>query len=205
MVENERAEPDAPASPENVAPASAAKEEAMESGEGKVEEKFINVLLQAMERANLPGFDYLEYKRALENLEPMGLDDANRFKAAYAAAQSMDVTPQDLIDSANHYLKALQEEQDKFAKAVSSQRDAQVTQRQSQLQQLGASVTQQEAKIKQLQEQIAKTRARQTELQKSIGESEANIMSTAADFRKTYQTIIRNIATDVAKMKEYLK
>lgn len=197
---------DLSASPESKAPASAAGEEATkESREGRVEERFIDVLLQAMERANLPGFDYLEYKRALENLEPMGLDDANRFKAAYAAAQSMDVTPKQLIDSANHYLRALQQEQEKFTKAMNGQRDAQVTQRQSHLQQLADSVTQQEAKIKRLEEEIARTRARQAQMLKTIGDSEARIFATAGDFRKTYETITDNIAADVAKMQEYLK
>ncbi|MEL6274789.1 MAG: hypothetical protein AAFU03_06795, partial [Bacteroidota bacterium] len=33
---------------------------------GQVSEKFTNVLLAAMEKANQPGFDYLEFKKALE-------------------------------------------------------------------------------------------------------------------------------------------
>ena len=172
---------------------------------GRVKEQFVDVLLKAMEKANLPGFDYLEYKKALQNLEKMNLDDASRFQAAYAAAQSMGVTPQQLTDSANHYLQALSVEQEKFAKAVSGQREDQVIKREAQLKQFDESVGQQEAKIKELQDQIAKTRERQTQLRKSIGESRAKIDATAADFDTTYHTITGSIGEDIAKMREYLK
>ena len=175
------------------------------SADGKVEEKFVDVLLQAMEKANLPGFDYLEYKKALENLQKMNLDDASRYQAAYAAAQSMGVTPAQLVDSANHYLTALKQEQDKFTRAVANQQDDQVTKKQAQLEQLDGSVAEQEKKIKALQEQITQTRKQQETLRQSVEESKEKIASTAADFRKTYETITGNIEADVAKMGEYLK
>ncbi|MEL6865981.1 MAG: hypothetical protein AAFP19_16260, partial [Bacteroidota bacterium] len=35
---------------------------------GKVNNKFMQILLEAMEKNNLDGFDYLEFKQALQNL-----------------------------------------------------------------------------------------------------------------------------------------
>ncbi len=172
---------------------------------GKVADKFVEVLLQAMERANLPGFDYLEYKKALQNLEKMNFDEGMRFQTAYAAAQSMGVTPAQLTDSAAHYLSALKVEQDKFAAAMQKQQDEQVGSKQEELKRLDGLVAEQETKIKQLQEQIEKTRARQQQLQQTIGESQGKIQSTAADFQKTYATIAGSITADIEKMQQYLK
>ena len=173
--------------------------------DGKVADKFVEVLLQAMERANLPGFDYLEYKKALQNLEKMNFDEGMRFQTAYAAAQSMGVTPAQLTESASHYLSALKVEQDKFTAAMQKQQTEQVGTKQDELGRLDGLVAEQEAKIKQLQEQIGKTKARQQELQQTIGESQEKIQATAADFEKTYDTIAGSIAADIEKMQRYLK
>ncbi|CAH0998669.1 hypothetical protein LEM8419_00014 [Neolewinella maritima] len=172
---------------------------------GRVSGKFEDALLQAMERANLPGFDYLEYKKSLQNLQKMNFDEAMRFQTAYAAAQSMGVTPQQLTESAAHYLQALKTEQDKFTAAVQKQQDDQVGSKQNELKRLDALVSEQEAKIAALQEQIAKTRTRQQQLQQTIGESRQKIQATAADFRKTYDTITGSITADIEKMRQYLK
>ena len=175
------------------------------TADGKVADKFVEVLLQAMERANLPGFDYLEYKKALQNLEKMNFDEGMRFQTAYAAAQSMGVTPAQLTESASHYLSALKVEQDKFSAAMQKQQADQVGSKQEELKRLDGLVAEQEAKIKQLQEQIEKTKARQQQLQQTIGESRGKIQSTAADFQKTYDTIAGSITADIEKMQRYLK
>ena len=199
---DKRAESARPASP--TSPAPAAPPPASPS-DGKVADKFVEVLLQAMERANLPGFDYLEYKKSLQNLEKMNFDEGMRFQTAYAAAQSMGVTPAQLTDSAAHYLSALKVEQDKFSAAMQKQQADQVGSKQEELKRLDGLVSEQEAKIKALQEQIDKTRARQQQLQQTIGESQEKIHVTAADFQKTYDTIAGNITADIEKMRQYLK
>jgi len=144
---------------------------------GGVSDRFVKVLMAAMEEVNLPGFDYLEY----------------------------NVTPTQLIDSAQHYLNTLEKEQQKFATALSGQRAQQVSSKQDQLKQLDASIAQQEAKIKELQAQIKKTRSRQEKLQQDIGQSNAKLAQTQADFETTYNVLINGVQQDVERMKQYLK
>ena len=88
---------------------------------GKVTSKFVNVLLAAMEQANLEGFDYLEYKQSLNSLAKMPMDEKTRFQSAYAMAQTMGAQPQKLIDSATHYVNVLKKEEVKFEKALEGQ------------------------------------------------------------------------------------
>lgn len=172
---------------------------------GKVTEKFSNVLLEAMEKANQPGFDYLEFKKALENLRKMNMDDATRFKSAYAMAQSMNISPQQLIESAAHYLQALQKEEDNFNAALRSQRQTQVADKQQRLPQLDNKEKALEQQIKELQQQIAQTQQQRDQLRKEIEQANVKIQNTHNDFVATYNTIIGQIAQDMERMKEYLK
>ncbi|MEO0733615.1 MAG: hypothetical protein AAFZ52_12335 [Bacteroidota bacterium] len=210
VVEEEGKKKTAPAKPSpapkkpSPAPAAAPSTPSV-SVSGNVNDRFVKVLLEAMEKANQPGFDYLEYKKALQNLKRMNFTDAVRFQTAYATAQSMGVTPKALMDSAQHYLTVLGEEEKKFAAALKGQRAQQVGDRENQLKSLDASIKQQEEQIKALQEKIAKTKAEQKKLRDSMNKSTAKLTKTQADFEETYAVITGGIREDVTKMQEFLK
>ena len=172
---------------------------------GSVNDRSVKVLMEAMEAANLPGFDYLEFKKSLQNLKKMDFTDSIRFQTAYATAQSMGVTPAQLQESAQHYLDVLGKEQQKFARALSGQRAAQVNDKEIKLQQIDADVKRQEAKIKELQAQIEKSRAEQTKLRESIKKNVDKLAKTQADFETTLGVITDGIHQDIKSMKEFLK
>ncbi|MEN0051263.1 MAG: hypothetical protein AAF806_29635, partial [Bacteroidota bacterium] len=75
-------------------------QESQEGKKGKVSSKFTEVLLGSMEKADLEGFDYLEYKKSLQSLAKMPMDEATRYKSAYAMAQTMGVSPDKLVQTA---------------------------------------------------------------------------------------------------------
>jgi hypothetical protein len=191
-------------SSQNPAPASAPKSQDA-ALDGEVSDKFIKVLMAAMEAANLPGFDYLEYKKSLQNLKKMNFTDDVLFQSAYAAAQSMGVTPTQLVDSAQHYLNTLEKEQAKFSQALSGQKVQQVSSKRDELKQLDAGIARQQAKIKELETEIEKSKARQKKLQADISRSNAKLEKTQADFETTFKILTEGIEKDVEKMKQYLK
>lgn len=197
------AKPTAPASSAPSTPSAPAS--APTSRDGSINDRFVKVLMEAMETANLPGFDYLEYKKALQNLKKMNFTDSVRFQTAYATAQSMGVTPKALLDSAQHYLQTLKKEESKFAQALKGQRAQQVSDKEAQLKQLDTSIQQQEAKIKELQDAIKKTKAEQQKLRSTISKSTEKLSKTQADFQATYLLIAGEIQTDIESMQEYLK
>lgn len=190
------------AAPQSPAPAPAS---APATTEGSVNDRFVKVLLEAMEAANLPGFDYLEFKKSLQNLKKMNFTDSVRFQTAFAAAQSMGVTPKQLQDSAQHYLNVLTKEQQKFSKALAGQRAQQISDKETTLQQIDADIERQEAKIKELQATIQKAKAEQTKLRNSIKGSADKLTKTQADFETTLQIIADGIQQDMAHMAEFLK
>ncbi len=171
---------------------------------GQISERFTDVLLDAMEAANQPGFDYLEFKKAVENLKAMNMDDSTRFKSAYAMAQSMNISPQQLVQSAKHYLAVLGEEDRKFQAALQGQEQLQVTSRQENATQLDDELQKTAAEIKKLQARMEAIQEQKTKLQAEISEAATKLSDTQADFQHTYQTIAKQIQHDIQQMETYL-
>lgn len=188
---------EAPPRPHTGTPASQSK--------GQVTEQFTDILLKAMEGANLEGFDYLEYKRSMQSLLKMNMDDATRYQSAFAMAQTMGATPAHLIDSAQHYLDTLKAEEEKFEAALNHQREKQIAAKQQELDQLQGVIKNKEEKIRQLQAEIKQHEQSLTGLEQDIKEATAKVESTKNDFIASYDNLVEQISADMENMKRHLK
>ena len=173
--------------------------------DGQVSDKFLKILFGALEKSNLDGFDYLEYKKSLRNLEKMDMDDATRYKSAFAMAQTMNATPQKLIQTAEHYLKALSEEETKFEQALANQRSKQIQGKEKKNQELDQMIRDKAEQIKKLSAEIESHQQQMEKQAKEIQKAANKVAQTKADFEASYQTIVGQIREDVEKMKQYLK
>lgn len=175
------------------------------SGDGRPDSKFVNVLLKAIDAADLDGFDYLEYKQSLQSLSKMDMDEKTRYQSAFAMAKTMGATPKSMVSSAQHYLKVLDDEQSKFNIALEAQREKQVGSRQAQLADLETSISQKKKKIQELSAQIE---AHQQELgrkQNAITEARTKVEHTNRQFHLAYQSVSAQIRRDLERIKSYLK
>jgi len=171
---------------------------------GKPDEKFINRLLGALEQNNIEGFDYLEYKQSLQNLGGVEMDEATKFKSALAMAKTMGATPQKLVSSANHYLKVLKQEENKFLEAFKVQSSKQVTSRNAEIKKLEEGIAQRKAQIEKLQKEIASGEKALQERKGSIDKVKAKVQATKDGFYQAYHIVSSQIAADLEKMKKYL-
>jgi hypothetical protein len=172
---------------------------------GSVTDKFIGILSAALEKNNPTGFDYFEFRQSLHNLAQMPMDEATRFKSAYAMAQTMGVTQQGLIQSAQHYLQVLGAEQSKFNEAHVQQRAKMIGGREDEIKNLEATIQQKTEQIKQLTQQIEEHRQRSEQLRSEINDSTVKIENTKADFEATFASVAGQIQDDAAKIQQYLK
>lgn len=174
------------------------------AGDGKVNEKFMKALFGAMEGSNLDGFDYFEFKLSLQNLANMPMDEATRYKSAFAMASTMGATPNKLVNAALHYLEILKNEQTKFLQAAENQRVAQVGNKQGQVENLEGVIQQKAEQIKRLTDEIAQHQKDVTQLKDDIAQSTVKVAQTQNDFEATYQSLVSQIEQDVTNMKNYL-
>jgi chromosome segregation ATPase len=178
-------------------------EESREGKPGKASGKFIDILSKAMEREDLEGFDYLEFRKSLQSLQEILPDETTRFRSALASAKTLGALPEKLIRSAGHYISVLKAEEDKFEAALKMQRQKRVHSRTEELEQVNAQIAQKEAEIKKLQEEIKKLNGQKQKLATSIKESDARINSTKNDFIASYNLIVAQINSDIDKIREY--
>lgn len=172
---------------------------------GTIDEKIIDKLLGAIENNNLDGFDYLEFKRAIKALEKIPMDEATKYRSAFATASTLGVTLEKLTSSAGHYMNILDTENNTFLKAFEGQLSAKVGNKEKEIVQFDAIIKEKSEKIKQLTAEITKHQAQIEELRKTLEESKSKIDKTQNDFKISYLHLRSQLEQDVEKMKQYLK
>ncbi len=171
----------------------------------KPDNKFLDILFKAMEKNNPPGFDYMEYRNSLNSLSKMPMDEATKYKSAYAMAQTMGATPKKLVDSAQHYVSVLKTEEKKFQAAMANQNNVKVVQNKEQIKMLSKTIQEKTAQIKKLTQEIEAHQKKIEAIQKTIDDSSMKVETTKTRFDASINFVLKQINLDVANMKKYLK
>lgn len=172
---------------------------------GKTDEKFMNILLQALEKANQPGYDYLEFMNAIKSLAKMNMDEATRFKSAYTLAQTMGVTPDQLEKSAAYYIEVLKKEEAKFQNALVHQQQNNIGARTEAIKTNQKAIEEKQKHIINLQKEIENHQKQIKKLQSEVETAKSKVSTTNANFIASYQFLVNKIKGDIAKMRQHLK
>ncbi len=133
-----------------------------------LDDKYLKSLLNALERENIKGFDYLEFKQAVQNLLAMNMDTATALRSAFATAQTMGLTKEKLLQSAEHYIAVLMSEEKKLQEAASRKLKERVTN-------ISQDRTQLENSIRAAKDRITALQAELKQLEKSLKQQEAEL------------------------------
>ena len=90
---------------------------------GVPDENFLNVLADALAGANTPGYDYLEYRQAVQKMVTKIPDECSRYNLVFDSVANLGVTHDTLIDSAQYYLDVLKKEEEQFSQAQTTRAD----------------------------------------------------------------------------------
>lgn len=172
---------------------------------GSVNDRFVEILFQAIAQNNQDGFDYFEFKQALKNLSKIPMDEAARYQSAYATAQTMGATPAKLLDSARFYLNVLNGERAKFNEAHAQQRAKLIGNREEEIKTLEQAVQQKSEQISQLTQQIEEHRQKSEQIRREITESTVKIETTKADFEATFALVAGQVQEDAARIQQHLQ
>lgn len=198
--------------PKKEAPKQAPKEQAKPvvenqatSAASQVNQDFLDILFKAMEDNNLNGFDYLEFKKSLQSLKKMEMDEATRYQSAFAMAQTMGATPEKLVQTAEHYLNVLQTEESKFQKAAANQQEKSIGSKEQEINQLEITIKTKAEQIKQLTQEIEQHREQTELLKKEIADASIKVETTRNNFVASYNALAGQITTDIENIKKFLK
>jgi hypothetical protein len=172
--------------------------------DASIDQRIFDSLQQALSNNNMEGYDYMEFKNALQSLAGIIADEAMRFKSAFATVAPMGVTAQKLMDSAKFYKNVLLQEQDKFNQALSSQIDTSVGAKQKQSDELKALMQKKTAEIQRLTQEIQLHEQEILQLEGQISEVVIKIESTKNNFDYTLQSIINQMDKDLVSIEKHL-
>lgn len=175
-----------------------------QNAEGKVNQKFLDILFGALEKNNLDGLDYLEFKQSLQALSSMPMDEATRYKSAFAMAQSMGASPEHLVNTARHYLDILSKEEKKFGQALEHQTKSKVGQQQMEIKSMEEEVTAKANQIKKLTQEIEATQKKIKTKSNAISNALNKINQTKSDFEASYTMLKGQIESDIVNMQKFL-
>jgi len=171
----------------------------------ETDSKIVDALLGAVEKANLEGFDYLEYKKSLQSMKKMSMSEEMMYQSAFATASTMGVTLDKLVETAQYYLKIMDKEMHAFGETVARQNNQMVVQRKEQNLLIEDNLKQKENQIEMLQKEIVALKEKQTKLKGEIDQASTKIEQTKANFEKSFLNLKEQFESDIVKMNKYLK
>lgn len=169
-----------------------------------LDDKSVDFLTSALEKNNLPGFDYIEYKQSLGALMAMNIDEMTSFKSAYATAATVGLTKDKLLKTADHYKGILNNEKTQFDAALEKQMQQRVKSKQDEVIKLNKQIEDYQLKIKQMQDKIAESKAIVANADEDIRSSMEKIDTTRESFEFTLKSILNEIDKDVDNINRYL-
>jgi hypothetical protein len=172
---------------------------------GTMDAVVLDSLMQALEANNQQGFDFLEFKNAVKALQNLPMDDATKFRSAFATAATMGVTVEALLQSSAFYKSVLEQEKGSFEQELMNQVEMNIKAKERELEQVNADIIAKSEQIKLLTEQITAQQQQSTELKKGLIDVMDKIEITKKNFEATFRMVTQQIDDDVAKINTYLK
>jgi cell division protein FtsB len=176
-------------------------------GSGTIDRKFVDHFVDLLEKANLPGPDYFEYKQALRNMEGLGLGEEKQFQAAWASFKAMGGIKDTTIlkTSADQYLAILEKDRAAFLKDVDAAIKERVGALHTELKKLEDNNAAYAAQISDLQKKIDDNKNRLGQISGEITEQSSKINANKDNFEITLTSFIEQIKSDITKINQHLK
>lgn len=169
-----------------------------------LDDRSLEFLAQAIEKSNLPGFDYFEFKRAVAQLQEMKLDEPTAYKSAFTTATTMGLTKDKLIETAGYYRNVVEKELTQFTQALENQHATKVAGRQNEVARLKDQIERHKTEIERLKNEMAGylTQVDQAEATAKLETEKLEKAKTA--FEKANQSVLLQIDRDVENLHKHL-
>lgn len=164
------------------------------------DERFVDVLMKALEKKNMDGFDYLEYKQSLAALGKMGIEGDTAIKSAFATGTTMGLTKAKLLKSAEYYQQVLQDEKTQFNASLQRHITKSVEGKRQETAKLKKKIADWQTKIDQLNQQIQKAQQTIDKADADIADAKAKAVDNQNRFDATLELITTAIQSDIDKV-----
>jgi hypothetical protein len=172
---------------------------------GQVDDEMAKILEDAILEANIPGFDYVEFRDVLANMSALGLPESKMFQAAFASAQIAKVTKAQLLEAIDFYLKVIDAKAKEFDDYVAGLKATDVTGKDQEIADLEAQIEADAAKIQELTSSIGERRQKQDAIRMGKAQADLDINNKTAAFEATKAVIVGKLNADRNKIDTYIQ
>jgi len=193
FVEVEQKE--AAAKKENVLP----REESVAQPEKRsvpADDRFAGHFDKLLSEANIPGPDYYEFARMIAVMQGIP-DEAARYNAAFAGLQVQGLNKQQLLDTADGYLRVLTTDAERFQATVDASYQEKVRGKETEAEEKAARIQELSQEILQLQQRI-------TGLQEEIRAGKEKLAGSSSAYGAESKRRQQEIRRDVEKINQYI-
>lgn len=167
---------------------------------GTLNQKIFDSLTQAIANANMPGEDYLEFAQALQAMKDLPIDDNIKIQTVFATLSTKGLTKQTVIESADYYIKVLENEKSKFYDTMNHQALGQLNKKRMEITKLEEEIKAKTEQIQILTEEINQNKQLVIKVKNEIQEGDSKIKKTENDFLFTFDIILKQIKANVEKI-----
>ena len=171
---------------------------------GQKDSKIADGIAAALEEANLDGYDYFEFAKAVEEQSSAIPSEQVRFQAMFAAGKAMGCTPEGLESSAKHYLGVIDQHQEGFETALKGQLTEKVTNRKQEAETTATTIQEKQALMEQITQEINDLHQRKSALLTEAATEEAKLATVKVNFDTTVKIFRDRITGDITKIQKYL-
>jgi septal ring factor EnvC (AmiA/AmiB activator) len=168
---------------------------------GAFNQQIFDQLTKAIANANLPGEDYLEFMEALKAMKDIPLDENVKIQTVLATLSTKGLTIKTVLESADYYLKILDNEKTKFNEAVNSQTQGQINKKQKDIENLEKQIKSKTEQIALLTQEITKSQEEILKVKNEMAMADDKIKATQNSFATTYEMVANQIIDNVTKIK----
>lgn len=161
------------------------------------DERFVDVLMKALEKKNLEGFDYLEFKQSLAALDKVGIVGETAIKSAFATGTTMGLTKPKLVKSAAYYQQVLLDEKAQFEASMQRHLTQRVEGKRKETSGLKKKMSDWQTKIDQLQQQIKDAQSAIDQADAQIADAKEKADDNQRRFESTLKLIAAAITNDI--------
>ena len=170
----------------------------------QTDERSLEFLAAAIEKNNLPGFDYFEFKRAVAALKAMPLEEATAYKSAFKTAETLGINKEKLLETAAYYRNLVLKEKDHFDQALNNQHTARIDSREAELKRLNDQIERHKAEIARLEDEVGNYLNQVDAAEKSLKQDREKLEKAKKSFEQTHHAVITHIEKDIEHLHQYL-
>jgi hypothetical protein len=172
---------------------------------GQVNDEMAKILEDAIREADIPGFDYIEFRDILANMRALNIPEPQMFQAAFASAQIAKVTKIQLLEAIDFYIKVIETKAGEFRQYVAGIETTDVTGKNQEISVLEKQIEEDATKIQELTTEIGKRRQKQDAIRMEKAQAELDIKNKTAAFEATKAVVVDKLGSDREKINTYIQ